>query len=158
MAQHQARAVREISLSEQVLAPLRRSMARAKTFSLLLVIADGPVRSWLRTRLLEWSGKDGVPDLHFFASGEAGAAEVDSFLAEAREKPLEGAVILDGDTLIAKETPVLDLNMARDRLRKLVAGPLVLVIAPRSVMELSRMAPDLFDVRSATYDIESAAA
>lgn len=102
--------------SEQNLAALRRAMARAKSFSLLFVIADGPARAEVRARLREQSGKDGVPELRFFADGEAGAAEVESFLAEEREVPLAGAVILDGDALVAKETPVLALNMARDRL------------------------------------------
>ncbi len=140
--------------SEQNLAALRRSMARAKTLSLLFVIADGPARAEVGRRLHAWSGKDGVPALRFFADGEAGLTEIEAFLAEPREEPLQGAVMLDGDVLVARETPVLALNMARDRLGRLIAGPLVLVLAPHGEAEFSRMAPDLFDVRSASYEVE----
>jgi tetratricopeptide (TPR) repeat protein len=143
------------STSEQNMAALRRSMARAKSFSLLLVIADGPARAELRARLREWSGTGGVPALRFFGDGDAGAAEVEAFLSDTREEPVGGAVILDGDVLVERETPVLALNMARDRLGKVIAGPLVIVLSPRREAELSRMAPDLFDVRSTTYEVEA---
>jgi tetratricopeptide (TPR) repeat protein len=140
--------------SEKNLASLRRAMTRASGFTLLLVIADGPARAEVRERLRAWSGKEGVPELRFFSDGQAGAREVEAFLEGPAGEPIQGAAILDGDTLVERETPVLALNVARDRLGARIAGPLVVILAPRREVELAQLAADLFDVRSATYVVE----
>ncbi len=40
-------------------------------------------------------------------------------------------------------------------LGRVVNGPLVILLAPRREVELSRLAPDLFDVRRAAYEVEA---
>lgn len=141
--------------SEQNLAALRRALRRSQAFSLFLVLADGPARSEVRSRLAAWSGKDGVPELRFFPEGELGARAVLGAVESPPATPLSGAVIVDGDTLVEQELPVHALNVARDVLGRLVAGPLVILLTPRREVELSRLAPDLFAVRRAAYELET---
>ena len=141
--------------SERNLAALRRSLRRSHTFALFLLLADGPARAAVRARLCAWSGAEGVPDLRIFPEGEIGAKALLELLAGTEGAPLAGAVIVDGDTLVEQKTPVYALNVARDVLGRVFAGPLVMILAPRREVELSRLAPDLFDVRRATYEIES---
>jgi len=142
--------------SEQRLAALRRAMARAGGFALFVVVCDGPARAEVRRRLGAWSGENGIPELRSLPSGKEGCAALERLLSELRpEAALPGLVIVDGDTLVAEQTPVHALNAARDRLAEFVEGPLVLLLSPLREAELARMAPDLFDVRSATYEVEA---
>ncbi|MGK3994927.1 tetratricopeptide repeat protein [Sorangium sp. So ce1024] len=144
--------------SERNLDVLRRGLRRAASFAFYVVLAADAARAEVLRRLHAWSGSGGVPELRFFAEGAAGAEEVARFLAVSdRTHPLAGAVIPDGVALVETDggAVVASLNMARDVLGKLIRGPLVLVIAADRAPELSRMAPDLFDVRAATLEIAS---
>ncbi|WP_437756197.1 tetratricopeptide repeat protein [Sorangium sp. So ce1389] len=144
--------------SEHNLDVLRRGLRRSASFALYVVLAADAARAEVLRRLRAWSGTGGVPALHFFAAGAAGVEEIERFLAvSARGRPFAGAVIPDGVALMDTDggAAVASLNMARDVLGKLIRGPLVLVIAAGRVAELSRMAPDLFDVRAATLEVIS---
>ncbi|XXT20124.1 tetratricopeptide repeat protein [Sorangium sp. So ce429] len=144
--------------SEHNLDVLRRGLRRSASFALYVVLAADAARAEVLRRLRAWSGAGGVPALHFFAACAAGVEEIEQFLAvSARGRPFAGAVIPDGVALMDTNggAAVASLNMARDVLGKLIRGPLVLVIAAGRVAELSRMAPDLFDVRAATLEVAS---
>ncbi|KYF57844.1 hypothetical protein BE08_01165 [Sorangium cellulosum] len=144
--------------SERNLDVLRRGLRRAASFAFYVVLAADAARAEVLRRLRAWSGSGGVPELRFFAEGAAGVGEVARFLAVSdRTHPLASAVIPDGVALVETDggAVVASLNMARDVLGKLIRGPLVLVIAADRAPELSRMAPDLFDVRAATLEIAS---
>ena len=144
--------------SEHNLDVLRRGLRRSASFALYVVLAAEAARAEVLRRLRAWSGTGGVPALHFFAAGAAGVEEIERFLAvSARSRPFAGAVIPDCIALMDTDggAAVASLNMARDVLGKLIRGPLVLVIAAGRVAELSRMAPDLFDVRAATLEVAS---
>ncbi|MGK3967685.1 tetratricopeptide repeat protein [Sorangium sp. So ce118] len=144
--------------SEHNLDVLRRGLRRSASFALYVVLAADAARAEVLRRLRAWSGAGGVPALHFFAAAAAGVEEIEQFLAvSARGRPLAGAVIPDGVALMDTHggAAIASVNMARDVLGKLIRGPLVLVIAAGRVAELSRMAPDLFDVRAATLEVAS---
>jgi tetratricopeptide (TPR) repeat protein len=143
--------------SEERADSLRRALRRSKGFSLHVVIADGTARRELLRRLRAWSGTGGVPRLYFFDEGEIGARALERWLAEAWEKKaLTGAVLLDGDALIANGSALSALNVARDRLGQLIRGPFIVVLSPRSEAEMATLAPDLFDVRAGTWEFEAA--
>lgn len=145
--------------SEERAESLRRALRRSKGFSLHVVIADGTARREILRRLQAWSGTGGVPQLYFFDEGQIGANAVERWIAEAWDKePLEGVVLSDGDALIANESALSALNVARDRLGHLVQGPFVVVLSPRSEAEMATIAPDLFDVRGGTWEFAAAPA
>lgn len=147
------------SASEEDLVALRRALAWTKGFALFIVVCDGPARAEMILRLKAWSGDGDVPLLAFFPGGEAGRAALERLLdAIDPGPPLPGAVFVDGDTLVEQQTPVHAMNAARDRLGRIFAGPLVLLLAASREAELARLAPDLFDIRSATYEVNIAEA
>lgn len=144
--------------SERQLDVLRRGMRRAGSFSLFVVLAGDAARFEVLRRLRAWSGLEGIPELYFFPEGEEAATAVERFLAtENRDRPLMGAVIPDGNVLLdtGDGAAIAALNLARDNLGKLIRGPLVLVVSPHRAADLARAAPDLFDVRRATVEVES---
>ena len=142
--------------SERNLAALRRAIVRTPRFGLYVVVAPDRARAEVLSRLRAWSGRDGVPELGFLPSGAEGAKRLTAILAEtgARE-PLRGLVVPDADRLVEEALPIQALNVVRDRLGEIVQGPLVLVLSPRREVELSRMAPDLFDVRATTCEVHA---
>lgn len=144
--------------SEEGLDALRRGLRRAKGFAFFLVVASDAARAEVLRRLRGWSGERGVPELHFFPEGEALGPAIDQLLARSRGgAPLSGAVIPDGEALLDAKggRAIADLNFARDNLGTLISGPLVLILPARRAAELSTVAPDLYDVRSFSVEVES---
>lgn len=133
---------------------LRRILRRAKgSYALIRVVTDdvarGAVFDALRT------GSDGGPVLRFLPSGAEGAAALEMILRGGGE-PTEGIVVPDGDTLLSfDEGRVLTaLNLARERLRAVMQGPLVLVLSPEADAALARRAPDLRDATLGVVRVE----
>jgi tetratricopeptide (TPR) repeat protein len=142
--------------SEEDLSALRRALEWSEGFALFIVVCDGPARVDVLRRLKAWSGDGGVPVLRFLPSGRAGVDAVEQLLAPLSPgQPLSGAVIVDGDTMVAERTPMHALNAARDRLASLIDGPLILLVSPARAAELATMASDLFDIRAVSYQIEA---
>jgi tetratricopeptide (TPR) repeat protein len=149
-------AVRLTEESEDDLAAMRRAIRRTPGFALYVVVARDRARGAAVARLKAWSRRKGMPGLHFFPSGkEAGSALMRFLAGQGPAAPLTGAVLPDGDRLVEEVVPVLELNVVRDRLKELVAGPLIVVLSARAEAAFGRMAPDLFDIRAATCEVEA---
>lgn len=145
--------------SEQRLQALRRALRRSDRFALFVVLATAAARGEVLRRLRAWSGQEGVPPLHFLPEGDQGAQAVEDLLETAdRSRSFQGIVIPDAGALLdAKDGLAMQaLNVARDTLAGIVPGPLILVLAPTRAAELPRAAPDLFDIRSGTCEVEAA--
>ncbi|MDC0744102.1 hypothetical protein [Polyangium mundeleinium] len=146
--------------SEHGLDVLRRGLRRASSFALFVVLASDAARAEVLWRLQEWSGQEGLPPLTFFPWGAEAAEAVDAFLlASDRTKPLAGAVVPYAEVLLDEKggEALRSLNMARDVLGRLIAGPLVLVLPEARAGEFARGADDLWDVRAGTTAVEAEA-
>ena len=145
--------------SERQLAVLRRGLLRSESIALYVVLASDAARFEVLRRLRAWSGAGGVPELHFFPDGKETAPAMERLLASVDSAPpLAGAVIPDASALLepGSESAIAALNSARDYLRRVIHGPLVLVLPAKRAPDLARAAPDLFDVRSTTIEVDAA--
>ncbi|WP_437766778.1 tetratricopeptide repeat protein [Sorangium sp. So ce281] len=144
--------------SEERLRALRRGLRRADRFTLFVVLASGAARAEVLRRMRGWSGQEGLPTFQFLPDGAQGVRAIEELLETAGPvQPLRGVVVPDTASLLdaAESRAIQALNVARDTLARVIVGPLVLVLSPDRAAELSRMAPDLFDVRSGTCEVEA---
>ncbi|WP_437585227.1 tetratricopeptide repeat protein [Sorangium sp. So ce1000] len=144
--------------SEERLRALRRGLRRADRFALFVVLASGAARAEVLRRMRGWSGQEGLPTFQFLPDGAQGARAVEELLETAGPvEPLRGVVVPDTASLLdtAEGRAIQALNVARDTLARVIVGPLVLVLSPDRAATLSRVAPDLFDVRSGTCEVEA---
>lgn len=133
---------------------LRRILRRAKgSYALVRVVTDDVARVAVFDALR--TGGDGGPVLRFLPSGAEGAAALEMILRGGGESA-EGIVVPDGNTLLSfDEGRVLTaLNLARERLRTVMKGPLVLVLSPEADAALARRAPDLRDATLGVVRVE----
>lgn len=134
---------------DAALALLRRTLRRnAGHFAFVVVVVDEHTRGEVMRRLREWSGADGVPTLTEFPTGADGAGKLDLLLRGGLPRH-GGIVVPDGDALVVADEGRLaaGLNLARDQLRKWVAGPFVVLLSSPALAALARAVPDLYDVR-----------
>lgn len=146
--------------SERNLESLRRALRRNPGFAVHLIVVEPQAHSELLRRLHLWSGSSGIPPLHFLDKGEGAERSVLEFLDDRSERaPSEGLVIPDLDELVEQEGSrgLAALNVARDRLEGKVNGPVLLVVGTENAGDLSRRAPDLFDVRVSTTEVAAEA-
>ncbi|WP_437901951.1 tetratricopeptide repeat protein [Sorangium sp. So ce327] len=144
--------------SEERLRALRRGLRRADRFTLFVVLASGAARAEVLRRMRGWSGQDGLPAFQFLPEGAQGARAVEELLETAGPvQPLRGVVVPDTASLLdtAEGRAIQALNVARDTLARVIVGPLVLVLSRDRAADLPRVAPDLFDVRSGTCEVDS---
>lgn len=146
--------------SEQQIDALRRSLRRSRSFALHVVFADGQAKVEVNRRLRAWSGLGGIPELLFFPEGEGAARAIEEFLSRARlhVAPIPGAVLADGDAVFDEDgesAALVALNLSRDILGALIRGPLVLVFPASRGGDLARVAPDLFDTRAMSVELEA---
>ncbi|WP_438031406.1 tetratricopeptide repeat protein [Sorangium sp. So ce204] len=144
--------------SEERLRALRRGLRRADRFALFVVLASGAARAEVLRRMRGWSGQEGLPTLKFLPDGAQGVRAVEELLETAGPvQPLRGVVVPDTASLLdaAEGRAIQALNVARDTLARVIVGPLVLVLSPDRAADLPRVAPDLFDVRSGTCEVEA---
>ncbi|WP_437989189.1 tetratricopeptide repeat protein [Sorangium sp. So ce145] len=144
--------------SEERLRALRRGLRRADRFALFVVLASGAARAEVLRRMRGWSGQEGLPAFQFLPDGSQGARAVEELLETAGPvQPLRGVVVPDTASLLdtAEGRAIQALNVARDTLARVIVGPLVLVLSPDRAADLPRVAPDLFDVRSGTCEVEA---
>lgn len=140
--------------SEHALDTLRRALRRAPEFGVHVVVADDRARGELFRRFRAWSGVAGIPAMEVVDAGEPSRARIDALLS-ATERSGAGLVV-DATALLAEDARLArDLNVSRDVLPKLLGGPLVLIVSPSRAAEFQTNAPDLFDVRSGTYEVEA---
>ncbi|WP_437719420.1 tetratricopeptide repeat protein [Sorangium sp. So ce448] len=144
--------------SEERLRALRRGLRRADRFALFVVLASGAARAEVLRRMRGWSGQEGLPAFQFLPDGAQGVRAVEELLETAGPvQPLRGVVVPDTASLLdtAEGRAIQALNVARDTLARVIVGPLVLVLSPDRAADLPRVAPDLFDVRSGTCEVEA---
>ncbi|WP_437979448.1 tetratricopeptide repeat protein [Sorangium sp. So ce117] len=144
--------------SEERLRALRRGLRRADRFALFVVLASGVARAEVLRRMRGWSGQEGLPTFQFLPDGAQGVRAVEELLETAGPvQPLRGVVVPDTASLLdtAEGRAIQALNVARDTLARVIVGPLVLVLSPDRAADLPRVAPDLFDVRSGTCEVEA---
>jgi tetratricopeptide (TPR) repeat protein len=144
--------------SEERLRALRRGLRRADRFTLFVVLASGAARAEVLRRMRGWSGQEGLPTFQFLPDGAQGVRAVEELLETAGPvQPLRGVVVSDTASLLdtAEGRAIHALNVARDTLARVIVGPLVLVLSPDRAADLPRVAPDLFDVRSGTCEVEA---
>ena len=136
-------AARELGAeNEAQLGRLRRVLASSAGFQLVILeIPESALRAAVVARVLGWSGVDGVPVL------EHVVVAPDATLEDALGPRSHGVVLegLDGarTTDATVERAFGSLNWQRDRLRREIGGPLVLVLSARGVAKLFERAPDL---------------
>lgn len=144
--------------SEAALEKLKRAFRRGTGFALYVVVAQDAAR-WEALRMLRaWSGVGGVPELYFFPEGSKVVGALEGFIAKNdTEHPLTGAVIGDSRPLFEVDggEPIAALNLARDNLGFLIRGPLVLLVSREHAGKLPSAAPDLFDVRAMSVELEA---
>jgi hypothetical protein len=130
---------------------LRRS---AGAFAFLPVEVSQDDLSRVRRALRGWSGHDGVAPLKVLPGGAPGVAAVERMLRGAFGV-CSGVVISHGDALVqhAEGRLAEGMNVARDVLRREVRGPLVVLLTPEAMAEFTRLAPDLFAVRSTAMSL-----
>ncbi|WP_437540611.1 tetratricopeptide repeat protein [Sorangium sp. So ce367] len=144
--------------SEERLRALRRGLRRADRFALFVVLASGAARTEVLRRMRGWSGQEGLPTFQFLPDGAQGVRAVEELLETAGPaQPRRGIVVSDTASLLdtAEGRAIQALNIARDTLARVIVGPLVLVLSPDRAADLPRVAPDLFDVRSGTCEVEA---
>ncbi len=145
------------SESETALERLKRALRRGNDFALYVVVAQDAARWELLRRLQGWSGIGGVPELYFFPEGREVVGALEAFVAKYdMGHPLTGAVIGDSRSLFEERggEPIAALNLARDNLGFLIHGPLILVVSKEHAAQLPARAPDLFDVRAMSVELE----
>lgn len=143
--------------SEKSLESLKRGLRRNPGFGFYVLVVDSRAQAEVERRLRAWRESPGLP--RWRVLGEE-ARYGDLIAALERDESAEstgGLFIPDLDALLEAEGDrvLTTLNIARDRLDEVIGGPLVVVVSPESSPELRRQAPDLYDIRAATYDIEA---
>ena len=143
--------------SESALERLKRALRRGLGFSLYVVVAQDAARWEFLKRLHAWSGVGGVPELYFFPEGRDAVKALEAFIGNYdAQHPLSGAVIGDSRSLFEEREgeAMANLNLARDNLGILIHGPLIFVTSREHGAKFPGMAPDLFDVRAMSLELE----
>ncbi len=128
---------------------LWRSLRRQEGFGLFFVEADGAERGRVVAALQRYAAAEAPGRFTVPATGEESRVLLEGLL-KGTHAPLEGGLVVDGDAVAWDDDGRLlrDLNVARDRLRVLVHGPLVVVVRKKGEQRWRQEAPDLFDVRA----------
>jgi hypothetical protein len=130
------------------LAPLTRALRAIRgEFSLHFICCPLGSRTALVHELAKVRALDGVPLFLFNDPSDHAPTVIERLLDGTRA--LDGLVIINGDVLLTDDaTPLLALNLARDRLRSLCHGPLVIVSTDDALTSIAKLAPDLYSVCS----------
>ncbi|MCU0658737.1 MAG: hypothetical protein MUF64_26815, partial [Polyangiaceae bacterium] len=139
---------------------LRVVLQDALAFSLILLeVPVGPARQEILARLQAWSGKDGIPPLHFVHLLVA-QPPLQAMQALNLARPRTEGVVLTGleqYEVGGQISPSLgQLNLARDILPTLVPGPLLLVADGAFLEAIARTLPDFYSWREFSLAIRAA--
>lgn len=144
--------------SEAALVNLRRALAR-RGGTVYYVFPDGSARAEVLRRLRAWSGSQGLPALEVIENNAKAAETLEKMRASA---PLPNGLVManPGLVLTAPEEPsrLAEWNAARDLIGHRVGGPVLFVVDLEHLGKMPRFAPDLYDVRSGGYIVESVVA
>jgi hypothetical protein len=152
--------------SEAQLGALLRGLRRLTGFGLYEVIADSAAQKETVRRLRGW-GELGIIGTPHVVEADADRRDLLARLDTLGATAALPVLVLrlgtrpEDDALADRQLAELDakvvaaLNLARDRLPRLVSGPLVLLVSPEAAADLAARAVDLLDVRRSLYTLQS---